>query len=318
MSDHDQVDPPATPSDEKTPPNRVELTPLIFLERAAHAFGARTALVHREHRYTYRDLRGRVHRLASALVAAGIEPGDRVAVLAPNSPVLLESHFGVPLAGAVLVAINIRLASDEIAYILQHSGAKTLLVDSELVPLVAPVLDRCPALRTVVCVQDHAPASHTSESAVDAIPYARFLEAGVDDIAGPPHLREDGPISINYTSGTTGKPKGVIYTHRGAYLNGLSAAFEMRMGLDSVYLWTLPMFHCNGWCFPWGTTAAGATHVMLRKIDPPLVWNLIERERVTHFCAAPTVLIGLANHPSATRQAQPVRVATGGAPPSPT
>ena len=317
---HDQVDPPATPSDETTPPNRVELTPLIFLERAAYAFGARTALVHREQRYTYRDLRRRVHRLASALVASGVEPGDRVAVLAPNSPVLLESHFGVPLAGAVLVAINIRLASDEIAYILQHSGAKTLLVDSELVPLVAPVLDRCPALRTVVCVQDNAPAGHASEPAVDAVPYERFLEAGVDDIAVPPHLREDGPISINYTSGTTGKPKGVIYTHRGAYLNGLSAAFEMRMGLDSVYLWTLPMFHCNGWCFPWGATAAGATHVMLRKIDPPVVWELIERERVTHFCAAPTVLITLANHPSAVRQERvpPVKAAVGGAPPAPT
>ena len=206
----DQVDPPATPSDEETRPNRVELTPLSFLERAAYAFGARTALVHREQRYTYRDLRRRVHRLASALVASGVEPGDRVAVLAPNSPVLLESHFGVPLAGAVLVAINIRLASDEIAYILQHSGAKTLLVDSELVPLVAPVLDRCPALRTVVCVQDNAPAIHASAPDVDAIPYERFLEAGVDDIAAPPHLREDGPISINYTSGTTGKPKGVI------------------------------------------------------------------------------------------------------------
>ncbi|HKO24357.1 MAG TPA: AMP-binding protein, partial [Chloroflexota bacterium] len=140
---HDQVDLPATPSDETTPPNRVELTPLSFLERAAYAFGARTALVHREQRYTYRELRRRVHRLASALLASGVEPGERVAVLAPNSPVLLESHFGVPLAGAVLVAINIRLAADEIAYILQHSGAKTLLVDGELVPLVAPVLDRC-------------------------------------------------------------------------------------------------------------------------------------------------------------------------------
>src|SRR5205807_6500926 len=167
----------------KTRPNRVELTPLSFLERAAHAFGARTALVHREHRYTYRDLRRRVHRLASALVAGGVEPGDRVAVLAPNSPVLLESHFGVPLAGAVLVAINTRLASEEIAYILQHSGAKTLLVDGELTPLVAPVLDRCPALRTVVCVQDIAPADPASEPAVDGLPYERFLEAGVDDVA---------------------------------------------------------------------------------------------------------------------------------------
>src|SRR3989440_9579264 len=154
MSNHDRVDPPTTPIDEKTRPNRVELTPLSFLERAACAFGARTALVHGAHRYTYGDLRRRVHRLASALLAAGIEPGDRVAVLAPNSPVLLESHFGVPLAGAVLVAINTRLASEEIGYILQHSGARALLVDTELSPLVGPVLAACPKLRTVVTVAD--------------------------------------------------------------------------------------------------------------------------------------------------------------------
>src|SRR2546421_2358385 len=183
MPNHDRIDLPTTPIDEKTRPNRVELTPLSFLERAAHAFGPRTALVHREHRFTYRDLRQRVHRLASALLAAGIEPGDRVAVLAPNSPVLLESHFGVPLAGAVLVAINPRLPSEEIAYILQHSGAKILLVDNELTPLVAPVLHRCPGLRAVVCVQDNAPADQVPELAVDAIPYERFLEAGADDIA---------------------------------------------------------------------------------------------------------------------------------------
>ena len=297
--------------------NRVELTPLMFLERAAVAFSERTALVHGQRRSTYRALRLRVHRLATALRAAGIAPGDRVAVLAPNSPVLLESHFGVPLAGAVLVAINTRLSSAEIGYILSHSGARALLVDAELSALVAPVLAECPALQTVVYVADTA-----AEPRVGDVDYERFLESGSDE-AGPPSLQsEDDPISINYTSGTTGKPKGVVYTHRGAYLNALSVAFELRLGPDSVYLWVLPMFHCNGWCYPWGATAAGATHVTLRKIDPPAVWDLIERERVTHFCAAPTVLISLANDPSARRQERaqgaPVRVATGGAPPSPT
>jgi fatty-acyl-CoA synthase len=297
------------------PPNRVELTPLAFLERAGLAFGGRTAVVHRERRYTYRDLHRRVHRLASALRRAGIAPGDRVAVLAPNTPALLESHFGVPLAGGVLVAINTRLATEEVGYILDHSGAKALLVDTELMPVVGPVLGHCPAVRCVVHLADtEAP------SRVAGAEYERFLETGSDDAGPPPLASEDEPIAMNYTSGTTGKPKAAVYTHRGAYLNALSVALELRLGPDSVYLWTLPMFHCNGWCYTWGATAAGATHVTLRKLDPPAVWDLIDREGVTHFCGAPTVLIGLANHPSARRQERPrpVRAATGGAPPSPT
>jgi fatty-acyl-CoA synthase len=297
------------------PPNRVELTPLSFLERAGLAFGGRTAVVHRDRRDTYGDLRRRVHRLASALRQAGIAPGDRVAVLAPNSPALLECHFGVPLAGGVLVAINTRLATEEIGYILEHSGAKVLLVDTELTRVVAPVLGGCPSVSCVVHLADTA-----AQSQVPGVEYERFLETGVEDAGPPPLAGEDEPIAINYTSGTTGKPKGVVYTHRGAYLNALSVALELRLGPDSVYLWTLPMFHCNGWCYIWGATAAGATHVTLRQVHPPAVWDVIERERVTHFCAAPTVLIDLANHPSARRQERrlPVRAATGGAPPSPT
>ena len=295
--------------------NREGLTPLSFLARAAAAFGDRPALVHGARRWTYRELNGRVRRLASALRAAGLAPGDRVAVLAPNSPVLLESHFGVPLAGGVLVAVNTRLAAEEIGYILEHSGARFLLVDTALSSLVAPVLTRSTALQQVVYVADTS-----APSAVPGTEYEAFLAAGDPDAELPPLASEDAPITINYTSGTTGRPKGAVYTHRGAYLNALNVAFELRMGPDSVYLWTLPMFHCNGWCFPWGATAAGATHVTIRQVDPPEVWDLIARERVTHLCAAPTVLIALANHPSATPQprAQPVRVATGGAPPSPT
>ena len=304
-----------TMGDGLQPPNRVVLTPLIFLDRAVWAFGERTAVVHGERRISYRELGRRVRRLAAALLVAGVERGDRVAVLAPNSPALLESHFGIPLAGAVLVAINTRLAPEEIGYILRHSGAKALLVDTELSPQVAPVLDGCPELRTVVTIADA-----TADSAVAGIDYERFLELGDEsaELEHPPD--EYDSIAINYTSGTTGHPKGVVYTHRGAYLNGFSVAFELKMGPDSVYLWTLPMFHCNGWCFPWGATAAGATHVTIRRVDPPLVWDLIERENVTHLCAAPTVVIMLANDPSARPQqrAQPVKLATGGAPPSPT
>jgi fatty-acyl-CoA synthase len=295
--------------------NHVELTPLSFLERAALAFAERPALVHGERRLNYRELQRRVDRLAHALRAAGVERGDRVAVLAPNGPALLESHFGVPLAGAVLVAINTRLASEEIGYILDHSGARALLVDTELSPLVAPVLARCPELQTVVYVADT-----DAEPAVAGMEYEQFLETGGDEATLSAPASENDPIAIDYTSGTTGQSKGAVYTHRGAYLNALSVAFELRMGPDSVYLWSLPMFHCNGWCFPWGATAAGATHVTMRRVDPPLVWDLIEREGVTHLCAAPTVLISLANDPSARRQerAQPLRMATGGAPPSPT
>jgi fatty-acyl-CoA synthase len=296
--------------------NYAELTPITFLERAAHAFAERPAVVHGERRITYRELRRRCRRLASALRRAGVERGDRVAVLAPNSLALLEAHFGVPWAGAVLVAINTRLSSNEIGYILEHSAARVLLVDTELSPLVAPVLANCPDLQTIVSIADI-----DAESAVEGLDYEAFLASGDEhaELFDFP-LDENDPISINYTSGTTGQPKGVVYTHRGAYLNGLHVAFLMKMGPDSVYLWTLPMFHCNGWCFPWGATAAGATHVTLRRIDPPHVWDLFEREGITHLCAAPTVVIGLANDPAARPQRRPVpiRLATGGAPPSPT
>jgi len=295
--------------------NRAELTPLSFLERASVAFGQRPAVLHGERRINYAELRQRVHRQATALRAAGLAQGDRVAVLAPNSPMLLEAHFGVPLAGGVLVPINTRLASSEVGYILAHSGARAILIDTELTPLLASVIEDCPDLTTIVTMADSA-----SESAVAGVDYEVFLQTGTDDAGPPPLIDENEPISINYTSGTTGKPKGVICTHRGAYLNALGVALELRMGPDSVYLWTLPMFHCNGWCCTWGVTAVGATHVSMRRVEPATVWSLIDRQHVTHFCAAPTVVVALANDPSATRQtrSQPIRLATGGAPPSPT
>jgi fatty-acyl-CoA synthase len=340
------------------PANRVELSPLTFLDRAAAAFGGRPAVVDGDLRLSYRTFRDHAHQLAAALRAAGVRVGDRVAVLAPNGLVLLASHFGVPLAGGVLVAINTRLAPGEITHILAHAGARILLVDGELWPAMVPALEACPALERVVVAGGDAAGAAMSEGhgsaaggAIAGEAYEAFLRSGRADVAdtvaglSPFPASEDDPICINYTSGTTGTPKGVVYTHRGAYLNALSVALELRLGPDSVYLWTLPMFHCNGWCLTWGVTAVGATHVAVRKVDPPVVWDLIERERVTHFCAAPTVLIALANDPSARRQgrdgtpgapggvealggtgaaarparpARPVTVATGGAPPSPT
>ena len=273
------------------------LTPLAFLERTAAVFPGETGVVDGERRLTWAELRERARRLAVALQEAGIEAGDRVAFLCLNTTELLEAHFGVPRAGAVLVAINTRLLADEIAYILEHSGARVLVVDASLAHLV----EDARAERVLL----------TGES------YESFLAA-----AGPgePENRlvsDDDTISINYTSGTTGRPKGVMYTHRGAYLNALAEVIHARLDPRSVYLWTLPMFHCNGWCFPWAVTAVGARHVCLRRVDPPLVWSLIDQERITHLNGAPTVLVMLCSDPAARELDRPVLVTTAGAPPPP-
>jgi fatty-acyl-CoA synthase len=286
--------------------SRLELSPLNFLRRSALALGERTAVVHGERRYDYAELQARCNRLASALLDRGLERHDRVAVLCPNIPALLEAHYGVPLAGGVLVAMNTRLDAGEIEYILRDSGARLLLVDAELEGLVAEA--DVEGLETVV-VQD------TGE---DDDPYEQLLASGSPE---PPEVRledENEPISINYTSGTTGRSKGAVYTHRGAYLRAHGVALETRMGYDTVHLWTLPMFHCNGWCLTWGVTAVGGTHVCLRKVDPKRIWELLEEEGVTHYSGAPTIHINIANHAGAHRLEQHVTVPTGGSPPTPT
>ena len=294
------------------------LTPLAFLERTVRVFPEKTALVYGDLRWTYAELAEQVGRFAGALLRAGVAPGDRVAVLAPNVPVLLAAHFAVLRARAALVAINTRLAPDEVGYILNHSGARVVLVDPELASKVSGVPEPLRGSPLLVNLED--PVAGVTGSPLEGPSWAEFVEGaevlpvagGVDD--------EERITSISYTSGTTGRPKGVMYTHRGTYLNALGELVAHKLERDSVFLWSLPLFHCNGWCFPWAVTAAGGTHVMLRGVEPRRMFELIAAERVTHFNGAPTVLLMLAEAPEArgVRFDPEVRVATGGSPPSPT
>jgi fatty-acyl-CoA synthase len=290
------------------------LTPLAFLERAVRIHPSKTAVVFQAGSWSYLEFCEQVGRLAGALVRAGVAPGDRVAFLTPNGPELLAAHFAALLVRAPLVAINTRLGHEEVAYILEHSGAKVVCVDPELSPLVESAAGR----RLVVSVEDEAAGvtgaplgGPTYREFVDGV-VALPVRGTVDD--------EDRILSINYTSGTTGRPKGVMYTHRGAYLNALGEVIVHGLERDSVFLWTLPLFHCNGWCFPWAVTAVAGTHVMLRRIDPSEILRTIQARGVTHLNGAPTVLLMLAEAPEARglRFDPPLRVATGGAPPSPT
>ena len=295
------------------PVHLTPLTPLAFLERAADVFVDQIAVVHGERRETYGQIAVHATRLANALRASGIAPGDRVAYLAPNVPELLVAHFGVPLAGAVLVAINTRLAPDEVVTILNHSEARLLVVDTELAGTVAAVRDRCPELVEVVLLDDLGVAAATAGT-----PYPDLLARGSDDRLPWTVADENATISINYTSGTTGQPKGVMYTHRGAYLNALGENITAGHDHETVYLWTLPMFHCNGWCHPWAITAVGGTNVTIRAFRPAEAWGLIRGEGVTHFCGAPPVLSGLVNAPQAGPLDRPLCVMTAAAPPNPT
>jgi fatty-acyl-CoA synthase len=297
--------PAPSPWPARTRVSRTELNPVSFLYRTVAVHPDRVAVVHRNRRYSYAELGERVCRLASAMRSHGLERHDRVAVLCPNTPAMIELHHAVPAAGGVLVTINTRLSPPEIEYILEHSGARFLFVDAELEELVVDP----PAGLEIVRVEDDG-------QEID--PYERLLAEG--DPAGVPSslLDEEEPISINYTSGTTGRPKGVVYTYRGAYLNVLGEVIEAGLINHPVFLWTLPMFHCNGWCFPWAVTAAAGTHVCLRQVDPALSWRLFREEGVTHYNASPTVQIALVHHPDATRLGRPLTTLVAGAPPSPT
>ena len=299
------------------------LTPLSFLERSARVFPDKTAVVYGERRLTYRELAEEATRVAHALRASGIQPGDRVAYLMPNLPEMLVAQFAVPLAGAVLVSVNTRLSDEEIAYILNHSGAKVLVTDSAFLPQVASAVQNVPTVTEVVVFED-AHAGQTADpravtfAGARLVRYPEFTLRGSDDLIEWAVEDELAPISINYTSGTTGRPKGVVYTHRGAYLNCFGEIVHSSFDQDSVYLWTLPMFHCNGWCTPWALTGIGGTHVCLREVRGDVIWEQIKEHRVTHLNGAPTVVTTIMNSPQAAKVDYSLLITTAGAPPSPT
>ena len=296
--------------------SRSPLTPLYFLRRCSEVYPDKTAIIYGERRFTYAEFGQRVNRLANALRAIGVQHQDRVAILCPNTPAMLEAHFGVPLAGGVLVPINIRLSAREVAYILQHSDAQTLLVDTEFADLLRDVIPDLTDLKQVINIVDPTMPEFEPLMGPD---YEEFL-CKADDFPVPWHLEdEQETIAVNYTSGTTGRPKGVMYSHRGAYLNAVGETIETKLGAESVFLWTLPMFHCNGWCFTWGVTAVGATHVCIRKPEPSEAWSLIASAGVTHLNGAPTVALNLINDAACPeRLPRPLTVCVAGAPPSPT
>src|SRR5712692_5007880 len=273
------------------------LTPTAFLRRAGHVFADRIAVIDGERRFTYGELWSRAQRMAGALRDLGLAAGDRVAVLASNSHLMLEAHYGVPLSSTVLSTLNTRLTPEELAYIVEHAGARVLLHDQQLEASARAVADRVGGLRRI------GPEE-----------YEKLLERSSP--LAEPVTDERGLLALNYTSGTTARPKGVMYHHRGAYLQALAMALQMRLDSDSKYLWTLPMFHCNGWSFPWAVTATGGTHLCLRTVDPEQIWNHLRDSGVTHLCGAPTVLTMLLWHRAAGRGA-PVRFGTGGAAPTP-
>jgi fatty-acyl-CoA synthase len=282
------------------------LSPLDYLERSAFIFREKVAVVDGPIRRTYPQMLERVYRFAHFLHSLGVSNGERVAVLAKNESALLEAHFAVPLAGGILCALNTRLVAAEIAFIVEHCGASIILYDAEFAALLSGV---DPSVRRVSIGLPH------TEGVLD---FEASLASSSSEPVANPVTDEDATIAINYTSGTTGQPKGVMYTHRGAAVNALSEIYHANLRPESSFLWTLPMFHCNGWCFPWAVTAAGATHVCLPKVDPKIVLELIEAEGVTHMCGAPTVLISLANYPGVKPFSKPIYITTAGAPPAPT
>jgi fatty-acyl-CoA synthase len=293
--------------------NRRPLTPISFLERSARVFPRREAVVDHDNRFNYSEFIERVQSLAGGLQAIGVKPGDRVAFLATNSEPLLAAHFGVPISGAVLVAMNTRLARREVVYILNHAEASILVVNPALLPDFGDLRSECPELKKIITV-----GSGPSGTAAD-LPYEDLLAQGAGRELSYELTDEEALIALNYTSGTTGYLKGVMYTHRGAYLNALGNAVEVELTSSTRYLWTLPMFHCNGWCYAWAVTAVAGTHVCLEKPVPADVFRLAETHTITHLCAAPTVLIDLAQYAASNHVAlsTPLTIITGGAAPAP-
>ncbi len=308
MSDH----PYDAPHLAKNAANFSALTPLSFLARAAAIYPDKVAVIDGARRFTYREMYARCRRLADALRKRGIGPGDTVAVMAPNVPALLEAHYGVPMAGGVLNALNYRLDAATIAFILDHGEAKLLIADNEFAPIVKDAL----ALRgrDIPLVEIAGPGG---ERALGVTEYEELLAEGDAAAGWSPPDDEWAPIALNYTSGTTGNPKGVVYHHRGAFLNSLGNAIIFGMDQHSVFLWTLPMFHCNGWTYTWALSAVAGTHVCLRRVDPGPIFAAIAEHDVTHMAGAPIVLNMLVHAPDTVKRRfdHVVEVSTGGAAP---
>ncbi|MRR51559.1 MAG: acyl-CoA synthetase [Rhodocyclaceae bacterium] len=282
------------------PANYVPLTPLSFLDRTAYIYPGRLSVIHGARRYTWKETYARCRRLASALADKGLGVGDTVAVMLNNTPEMFECHFGVPMTGAVLNTLNTRLDPESIAFMLNHGEARVLITDREYSAIVAKAL---PLLGREILVIDVDDPEYTGPGErVGKVEYESFIAGGNPGFAWKGPENEWDAISLNYTSGTTGNPKGVVYHHRGAYLNALSNIVSWGMPHHSVYLWTLPMFHCNGWCFPWTMAANAGTNVCLRRVDAKLILESIRENGVTHYCGAPIVHSMIANAPAEWRE----------------
>ena len=300
---------------DRNPANYTPLTPIGFLERAARVYPDRIAMIHGDWQATWKETYSRCRRLASALSKRGIAKGDTVALMAPNVPAIYEAHFGVPMIGAVLNTLNTRLDPEAIAFQLEHGEAKVLITDREYAAQVGPALARMKKPPLVIDVDD--PLYTGPGERLGGIEYEDFIATGDPGFIARPVTDESSAIALNYTSGTTGNPKGVVYHHRGTFLEAVGNTMAWPLPPKPVYLWTLPMFHCNGWCFPWSVTAMGGTHICLRRVDPALIFPMIVEHGVTHMCGAPTVLNMLVSAPAEQRRRfnHIVDIQTGGSPP---
>src|SRR5574343_939377 len=300
---------------DKNPANYVALSPLSFLRRSAAVYPRRLSVIQGARQYTWAETYERVKRFASALVKLGVGKNDTVACMLPNINAMYEAHFAVPMAGAVVNTLNTRLDAEAIAFQLQHGEAKVLLTDPEFATVIKGALDLLPGKKPLVI--DVIDPNYESQERIGTLDYDKLLAEGDPNFAWSLPADEWDPIALNYTSGTTGNPKGVVYHHRGAYLNAVSNVVSWGMPPHAVYLWTLPMFHCNGWCFPWTMAANAGVNICLRKVDVALIYELIRTHKVTHFCGAPIVHGMMINAPQELKDGidHPVNALIAGAAP---